>query len=248
MSLLAHCDTKRVGEDVVAAVPAPPFTETWHPYSHAEIIQSLVLAVDDIGVGVRDRQYSINKSGTRCFSCWDLDLGDSKTGFSVGWRNSIDKSMVLGFCSGTRVFVCDNLALSGSYTAFKVHNASLTLETLDLFVKESLKDIIAKKDEMLAWQNGLQDVWVPRQDYKALVYDMVERDVFSGGQIQNYLRCLDAEKKIRRGHVLDGCTTLYNIHGAATRLMRGWNMLRTSQATPKLAQVCDDYIEMRRAA
>jgi hypothetical protein len=101
---------------------------------------------------------------------------------------------------------------------------------------------------LIDWQNSLQNVWVPQADYESLVYRMVKAGVFAGGQIDNYERCLEEEKALRRGHYLDGTTSLYNCHGAATRLMRSWNLLRVAEATPKLGQVCDDYIEMKRAA
>jgi len=247
MTFINHCNANRVSESHVAAVPAPDFTPTWHPFSHGEVVRAMDAAVDNIGVGVREREYSMNKKGTRVFSVWKLDVNGGGTGLTVGMRNSIDKSFGLGLCGGTDVFVCDNLAFSASYVAFKMHTAGLTIETLETFVQEAFATVIGSGRDMIAWQESLQDVWVPKQDYKALVFDMVDNGVFAGGQIQNYLTCLDEEKALRRGHVLDGTTSLYNMHGAATRLMRNWSLLRTSEATPKLAEVCDDYM-MRRAA
>jgi hypothetical protein len=247
MSLSAHCDTTRVSEGTVMAIPSPPFTKTWHPMSHGAIVRSLSRSIKLLGVGVRGREFSVNKSGSRMFGTFHLDEGSRNTGFSVGFRNSTDKSMVLGFCAGTTVFVCDNMCFSGTYQAYRMHTGTLTDETLDAFVNDAVQKVVGDGQKMIEWQEGLANVYVPKDDYKVLAYDMIEEGVFASGQLGNYKRCLEEEKELRRGHALDCTTSLYNVHGAATRLMKGWNMLRTAEATPKLAQVCDDYL-VRRAA
>jgi hypothetical protein len=247
MNLAAHCDTARVSEGTVMAIPSPPFTKTWHPMSHGAVVRSLSRSIKLLGVDVKKREFSTNQSGSRMFGCFNLDEGTRNTGFSVGFRNATDKSMVLGFCAGTTVFVCDNMCFGGTYQAFRMHTGGLTDESLDTFTVDAIQKVIGTSQRMIEWQEGLADTYVPRKDYKELVYDMVAAGVFSGGQIINYERCLAEEKDVRRGGVLDGATSLYNVHGAATRLLRGQNLLRISAATPKLAQICDDYL-VRRAA
>ena len=65
------------------------------------------------------------------------------------------------------------------------------------------------------------------------------------------MRCLDEERaeslKSAHGRRLDGTTSLYAVHGAATRLMRPWNMIRSAEATGKLNGICDNYLTARAA-
>ncbi len=55
------------------------------------------------------------------FGVINFENGTSDYGYSVGFRNSHDKSMVAGICAGARVFVCDNLALSGNFAEKRRH-------------------------------------------------------------------------------------------------------------------------------
>src|SRR5262249_47610898 len=43
---------------------------------------------------------------------------------SVGVRNSIDKTLPLGFCAGNRVFVCDNLSFSAELLVNRKHTVN----------------------------------------------------------------------------------------------------------------------------
>ena len=43
---------------------------------------------------------------------------------SVGIRNSIDKTLPLGFCAGNRVFVCDNLSFSADLMVNRKHTVN----------------------------------------------------------------------------------------------------------------------------
>ena len=48
-----------VSEAIVRAEPKPEFTETWHPFSHGEILDALSVAVEEKGLVVIDKKYSI---------------------------------------------------------------------------------------------------------------------------------------------------------------------------------------------
>lgn len=239
--------TTRVTEAEVMAVPAPQWTDTWHPVSHAQVIEATQLAVNQAGINVVSKTYSLNKTGARMFAVWNLDVGNGEMGYALGIRQATDKSMVLGYCAGTNVFVCDNLCFSGDYMRFRMHTSGLDLEELRRIAVEALTGAVVNMEKFHAWHKSLHDYYVPRPDFKAMVFDMVTKGVFSGGQIGNFLQCLDEEKGIIRGTVLDGTTSLFNVHGAATRLMRGWNLLRVSDATSALNGICDDYVAKKAA-
>jgi len=245
--LMAHCDTTRVTEAEVLAVPAPAWTKTWHPVSHAQVIEATQLAVNQADIGVVSKQYSLNKSGSKMFAVWNLDVGNGEMGYSLGIRQATDKSMVLGYTAGTNVFVCDNLCFSGSYMKFRMHTSGLDLEELRRIAIEALQGAVVNMDKFHAWHKNLANFYVPRTDLKQLAFDFATKGVFSGGQIGNFLECLDEERGVQHGTVLDGTTSLFAVHGACTRLMRNWNLLRTSEATAILNGITDDYLVAKAA-
>ena len=247
MTLMAHKDTANTPENEVKLIPAPEWTDTWHPVSHAQLIDATDLACKEVGIGVVDKRYSLNKTGTKMFASWSLDVGNGKIGYVLGFRHSTDRSMRIGFVAGTQAFICDNMCFTGDYIAFRMHTGGLDMEELELMAMKALEGAIVQMEDLHRWQTDLHEIYVPRTDLKCLVFDMVEQGVFSGGQISNYLSCLDEERKIRYGYNLDGATSLYSVHGAATRLMRPWNMIRSAAASAKLQGICDGYIENRAA-
>jgi hypothetical protein len=124
-TLLNHRGGRDVLHCELAAIPAPPATETWFPIPHIEVLS----AVQDtlIGGGFQINQVRLSLSGddARFFGTLDLthrvsDVAGGVT-LAVGVRNSIDKSFPIGFCCGTRVFVCDNLAFTSEIVVSKKH-------------------------------------------------------------------------------------------------------------------------------
>lgn len=245
-NLLAHCDTTRVEESTVMAIPAPEFTDTWHPYSHGQVITAMDQACEEIGLGVVKKDYSVSPNGARMFSAWQLAAGNGVLGYELGIRNATDKSMVIGVTAGTRVFVCDNMCFSGDFITFRKHTGGLDFEELLKIGVVAVSGALKEMEKLHHWQKALAQAYV--SNWKEFVFDLVDNGVFSGGQIGNYMKCLEEEQAIRRGNALDGAKgNLFNLHGAATRLMRPWSLLRSGPATGKLNAVCDDYLALKAA-
>lgn len=64
------------------------------------------------------------------FGVMDLDFGFDGGSYSIGLRNSNDKSMRLALTAGYRVFVYDNMAFSGDFTPLS-HKHTRNLELRD---------------------------------------------------------------------------------------------------------------------
>jgi hypothetical protein len=159
--LLAHCDTRRVDENAVLAVPSPDFTKSWRPVSHGQVIQTLEAACQYHGIAVRSREYSMSANGAKMFGVWELDITVDGTAFSLGVRNSIDKSFGIGITAGTKVFVCDNLCFSGDYIRFRKHTAGLDMDELTEIANEAVTGAVVKMERLYNWQDSLHNVFVP---------------------------------------------------------------------------------------
>jgi len=234
---------RTVTEKEVMAVKSPPYTDTWRPVSHREVIDAMEIACIATGIGVKSRTYSMNKYGTRLFGLWTLDVkvGNGKQmDYMLGFRNALDKSFALGACAGTHIMVCSNMMFSGDFITFRKHTSGLDQEELGRIAEDAVGGAVIEMEKLKDWQNGMQEIWVPKEDQKILTYDMMEAGVFSGSQFNKYLACLEEEKELENT-VGGDLSSLYAMHGAVTRLMRGWNLLKVSESSARLKTVCDDY-------
>lgn len=244
MALIAHKDTKRVEELEVMSVPTPIWTDTWHPVSHYDVVKTMEKAVSGMGIDILNREYSLNESGSKMFGTWALSLGNGKMGYELGIRNALDKSMALGVCAGTRVFVCDNMAFSSSFIAFRKHTSGLDLDELVVIAQRSVQGAVVEMHRMHDWQVALSGKYVPPQDFKALTFDLMAEGVMAPGHFGAFLAAHEEEKRETQfGGVLHGATTLGTVHGAMTRIMRPWSLIKTAGASAKMEGVLNHYLD-----
>ncbi|SRR5712692_4565270 len=77
-------------------------------------------------------------------------------GFSIGLRNSHDKSMRLAMTCGYRVFVCSNMAFAGDFTpVLAKHSKSFSLvDCLSVGVDRMQRNFEPMRKQVEAWQRG----------------------------------------------------------------------------------------------
>jgi hypothetical protein len=120
--LVAHCGARMVTRPELDTVDAPPPTRTWFPVRHSDVIDAVSRTLVSCGFLVRSTQFALTRDSARMFATLDLStpLAEGVT-LAVGVRNSIDKSLPLGFCAGSRVFCCDNLAFRSELVVHRKH-------------------------------------------------------------------------------------------------------------------------------
>jgi hypothetical protein len=106
---------RTIGRQELAQVPTPPATETHRPVPHHEIVQALIETLGFRHIGVVHDEYAVSPDGMKAFGVLDLET-EMAGCFSIGLRNSHDKSMRLAMTCGYRVFVCSNMAFAGDFT------------------------------------------------------------------------------------------------------------------------------------
>lgn len=149
----------RASEDEVRSVLSPPFSDRWHPLSHAQVLDVVEQAIELSGVKVIKKQFGMTNEKNRMFGVLDLSIGDEYKDFtmSAGVRNSIDKSLAAAFCLGSRVFVCDNLSFSGERILTKKHTDDI--ETLlPSMVQQTFAEFLEmfKKDDSKVFEHWKQ--------------------------------------------------------------------------------------------
>lgn len=257
MTNLLHSNTDYVDEGVVRAIPEPDFTDTWHPIAHHKIIDALQDACKDVGLGVMRKDYSINNTGARMFGVWDLDHKTNGSCYSLGFRNSTDKSMAVGVVGGFRVFVCDNLALSGEYLQFHKHTSGLSIERLRFMANEALTGAWVEMEKLEMWINKLAAVELNEVEFKEVTFNLMKANVVAPPRFKPFIEAHEIERD-PRVHSRDFTgknlsqwygkgTTLHTVHSACTRLLRGTSLFKQADRNKKLIQVCDDYVLQKAA-
>jgi len=128
--LLAHCGTRKITRDELRELPVPEATRTHQPLSHLAIVESLVEALSFRYLRVVRDEYAVSPDGMKMFGVMDLSAEFQGCRFSIGLRNSNDKSMRLALTAGLRVTVCDNMMFSGDFSPL-LHKHTRKLELLD---------------------------------------------------------------------------------------------------------------------
>src|SRR4029077_14268488 len=89
---------------------------------HGEVSDRVTKSLGDAGFEVAKARYGLSRNDARMFATLDLATPvASGVSLSVGVRNSLDKSLPLGFVAGSRVFVCDNLAFRSELLVRRNH-------------------------------------------------------------------------------------------------------------------------------
>ena len=238
MSLLAHKDTMAATREIVMEIPEPEFTKSWHPLQHAKIITALENACEKHNLGVMDERYSMSANGSKMFGVWNLFHNQStERCYSIGFRNSIDKSMGLGVVAGNKVFVCDNMCFNGDFITFRRHTGGFDIDELDVIASEAVGQAITQITELNAWQDNLKNFALEDNAYKQLTFDFMQKGIVPCSQFHAFNECLEDERN------LEGIANLYTMHGAVTRLVRDKSLFHISDTCKKLNLACDDWIK-----
>ena len=167
-ALIAHCGAKYVSRDDLREIPIPEGTKTHQPLSHYEIVEVLEEALSFRHVSVVRDEYAVSSDGMKMFGVMDLNNEFSEGRFSIGLRNSNDKSMRLALTAGYRVFVCDNMAFTGDFTPL------LQKHTRNLELRDSISiavDRIHRGFDRLEEQiKGMQGFLLTDNDARLLIY------------------------------------------------------------------------------
>jgi hypothetical protein len=101
-STLIGYSGRTIGREELTLVPTPPATETHRPIPHHGIVQALIETLGFRHIGVVHDEYAVSPDGMKAFGVLDLATEMEGCRFSIGLRNSHDKSMRLAMTCGYR--------------------------------------------------------------------------------------------------------------------------------------------------
>ena len=169
--------TAKLTRQQLATVPTPLGTATHRPVPHAEVIEALVETLSFRHIGVVQEEFAISKDGMKMFGVLDLDTGMPGCRFSIGVRNSHDKSMRLAAVVGVRVLVCENMAFSGDFQpVLAKHSKNFSLQNaLSIGVDEMQRNFDPMRRQVESWKESqLSDVAAKLTIYRAFIESDLE--------------------------------------------------------------------------
>lgn len=129
-TLILHSGGKACTRDELDLIPMPEQTATYQPVSHFQLTNRLMTISQDImsGFTLSGEKYGIARDGNQLFAVLQFRNSNEDMGLALGFRNSYDKSMAVGFACGASVFVCDNMCLTGDIVVMRKHTKSVWAE------------------------------------------------------------------------------------------------------------------------
>lgn len=231
--------SNKVTEAEVILAPTVPFTRTFRPVHHREVIAAIRTGISAVGLEVVKSEYVLAGNGMKMFGVWDLSTGNSELCWSIGIRNSMDKSMALGITAGTRVFVCENLAFDGEFVELRRHTKGLTLDELEFMAYRAIRNVVGRLAAFQAWHEGLKSHALSEDDAKIMLVEIVTQSVFPVSKFPIF-------HDLYFGGAYG--QTLWGFHEAATDVLREANLLSLPKKNQVLNGILNQYISSRDTA
>ena len=227
---------RTINREELALVPTPPATATHQPVPHHEIVQALVETLGFRHIGVVRDEYAVSLDGMKMFGVLDLETEMHEARFSIGLRNSHDKTMRLALTCGYRVFVCSNMAFSGDFTpVLAKHSKSFALvDSISIGVDRMQRNFEPMRKQVEAWRRTeLTDVSAKMIIYEAFIQSELEVPKHLARRVHdNYFDPQYDEFRPR---------TMWSLSNAFTSALKQLDPVPQFRATAKLGE----YLEGR---
>lgn len=227
----------RVTRNEIMAINSPEFTKTWHPISHSEVIKSLDATLKEKGIGIRQETYSVKNEGKNIFGTWVLDIEKKGTFLQMGFRNSISKNFAVGICAGTWVVACSNMMFKGEFIEFRKHTSGISYNELLEIEDRALDQVIEQGNSIIKWQDSLRKYELAGPKFKQITYDAMDQGVLAPNHFKVFQEAHAAELELSKSKH----GSLYEFHGAVTRMNRDLNLFTIDSRTRELCNLCDNY-------
>ncbi len=167
--LLVHVGAEMMTRQNLLDVSTPEGTDTHKPIPHAELVETIIQTLGYRSLQVTRDQYALTPDGMRMFGIIQVNIERNGVGFTIGLRNSHDRSFSLGICAGWRTVVCDNLAFHSDFQALaRKHTKNLVLdEVIGVAIDRVQRAFNMLGQKLDAWA----DYSLSDKDAKVVIYD-----------------------------------------------------------------------------
>ncbi len=190
---------KYVSESEIANIPAVPYTKTWHPTHHSDVIAAVEGACFVGELEPVSKTYEVSTDGKEMWASWtmppdgDAALADAMT---IGFRNSMKKTFALGVVAGNKVLVCDNMCFFGEYIEHRRHTNGLTSAFLEDWMQKAVESATLESNIWRNWMHSLHWVQLDESGRKTLLYDAIDSNILNPSQWTTFQQSWEEELKI----------------------------------------------------
>ena len=235
MSNATLIGNNRVTEAEVFQVPSVPFTRTFKPFHHKQVIDAVRTGINAVGLEVVKTEYVLaGNEGMRMFGVWDLTTGNDELCWSLGIRNSMDKSISIGITAGTCVFICENRAFDGEFVALRKHTRGLTLDELEFMAYRAIRCLVGRLTKFQAWHEGLKHYELTEDSAKVLLVELITQRVMP---VSWFPRFYDLYFNSPYDQ------TLWGFHESATNVLKDASLLSLPKKNRLLNAILNQHIE-----
>jgi hypothetical protein len=228
-TLLAQAGAKKVTRQELSEIPIPEATRTHQPLSHYEIVNVLEEALSFRMFKVLKDEYAVSLDGMKMFGIMELNSGFTGCRFSIGIRNSNDKSMRLALTVGLRVLVCSNMAFSGDFTPmFQKHTRNLSLiDSISIAVDRIHRGFKPLEEQV----NRMKELLLPDSEAKLIIYQaFLDKEVRG---LPRHLLPIVHEHYFQPKYDAFQPRTLWSLSNAFTSSFKELNPLKQFEVTAK---------------
>ncbi len=175
--LMAHTGASKLTRDQLATILPPEGTDTFRPIAHTHLVNALLETLSFRHINVVKDEYAVSPDGMKLFGVMELETVYNGVRFSLGLRNSNDKSFRLALTVGFRVFCCDNLAFHGDFTPMLAkHSKHFDLEAaLAVGIDKMQRNFKPMTEQIETWRaHQISDDDARRVIYKAFIEDELD--------------------------------------------------------------------------
>lgn len=235
--LFTRAEARRLTEAKVLSIPRPDFTETWHPYTHKDVINATKLALEKFKVDVGKKIYSLSSDGVDMFGLWEIGKRNGKTN-ALGFRNSIGKRMSIGYTSVLTVVVCTNQITHANWFIVRKHTSQLDVAELGGLAEGAIEKVMKDFDVLDSWHEGLREVEIGRQKANTLIVEAMRKQILAPSKFHEFDKLYFGDDATGVEPVYD--QTLYGFHGTLTQLIRDTNLHVNADKNRRITQFVDD--------
>ena len=121
--------------DALEAIPVPDKTESYQPVGHKDLVDRIIKsAKDHFKKDPSEVVLQVNKHGNQLFGSlnyyptserYNFQDMNNNMNYSLGFRNSYNKSLAIGVCAGAQVIICSNLMFTGDIIRVRKHTTNV---------------------------------------------------------------------------------------------------------------------------
>lgn len=235
-SLATTRGTRIVDHDILASLPDPVSKGAHHkPIRHDVLVQAIQEETASRGLHITKATYAITPQGEKFFGVFTFGREDAEKAWSLGIRNSVDRTLAIRGVAGLRVFVCDNMVLSGEQFIF--HKKNTLKVDLPVLVKAGIDKYLPAAEKLDESVEALKMSALPNDAAKKLIYEaFVEHDVASIRLLPIVGEAYFAHGELGDNSFPDCTTNLWGLHNAFTRAFKGMKPASQYMATLRLGE------------